>query len=112
MNGELMVHEYEVLTHLSKNEITTQRQISRGTGLSLGTVNLLLKKMVRKGLIKIERLNARTMRYILTPQGMEEKTRLAYRYVRDSYHQIMRINRVLDRLLSGRTGEGDGKVIL
>jgi len=79
-----MVHEYEVLTHLSKNEITTQRQISRDTGLSLGTVNLLLKKMVRNSLVKIERLNARTMRYILTPQGMEEKTRLAYRYVRDS----------------------------
>ena len=107
-----MAHEYEVLTHLSENEITTQRQISRGTGLSLGTVNLLLKKMVRKGLVKIERLNARTMRYILTPQGMEEKARLAYRYIRKSYRQIMRINQALDRLLAERTEEGDGKVIL
>ena len=39
-----MEHEYEVLTHLQKNEITTQRKISKRTGLSLGAVNLLLKR--------------------------------------------------------------------
>jgi len=62
-----MEHEYRVLNHLQENEITTQRKISSNTGLSLGAVNLLLKKMVRKGLIKVEKLNARTVRYILTP---------------------------------------------
>jgi DNA-binding MarR family transcriptional regulator len=67
--------EYQVLTHLQENEQTTQRNISQRTGLSLGAVNILLKKMARKGLIKIEKLNTRTIRYILTPQGMKEKTR-------------------------------------
>ncbi len=76
-----MEHEYQVLTHLQENETTTQRKISKRTGLSLGAVNLLLKKMGRKGLIKIERLNARTVRYILTPKGIQEKSRLTYRYI-------------------------------
>ena len=68
-----MEAEYKVLSHLQENETTTQRHISARTGLSLGSVNLLLKKMVRKGLVKIERLNKRTVRYILTPQGIKEK---------------------------------------
>ena len=43
-----MEHGYQVLNHLQENEITTQRKISAKTGLSLGAVNLLLKKMTRK----------------------------------------------------------------
>ena len=68
-----MEPEYEVLSHLQENETTTQRNISKRTGLSLGAVNLLMKKMVRKGLVKVEKLSARTMRYILTTRGMQEK---------------------------------------
>ncbi len=107
-----MEHEYKVLSHLQENEITTQRKISKGTGLSLGAVNLLLKKMGRKGLIKIEKLNPRTMRYVLTPKGMQEKSRLAYRYIRNSYRQILKINRLLDYLLAERKGEIDGAAVI
>ncbi len=51
-----MEAEYQVLNHLQDNELTTQRNISQRTGLSLGAVNILLKKMARKGLIKIAKL--------------------------------------------------------
>ncbi len=101
-----MEHEYQVLSHLQENEITTQRKISSRTGLSLGAVNLLLKKMVRKGLIKVEKLNARTVRYILTPQGMKEKTKLTYQFVRNSYQQILSINNAVDTLISNEEANG------
>jgi len=107
-----MEHEYKVLSHLQENEITTQRKISKRTGLSLGTVNLLLKKMGRQGLIKIEKLNPRTVRYILTPKGLEEKSRLAYRYLRNSYRQILKINRLLDYLLAEWKAEIDGAAVI
>ena len=107
-----MEHEYQVLNHLHENETTTQRKISNRTGLSLGAVNLLLKKMARKGLIKIEKLNARTMRYILTPKGLQEKSRLAYRYIRQSYNQILQINQSLDLLLAQRPSDLDGAPVI
>jgi DNA-binding MarR family transcriptional regulator len=107
-----MEPEYAVLNHLHENEITTQRRISKRTGLSLGAVNLLLKKMARKGLIKIEKLNARTMRYILTPQGLQEKSRLTYRYIRQSYKQIIRINQAMDQLIAERAAAIDGEAIM
>ena len=94
-----MENEYKVLSHLQENEITTQRKISRRTGLSLGAVNLLIKKMVRKGLIKVEKLNARTVRYILTPKGLQEKSHLTYQYIRKSYALILKINQAVDQII-------------
>lgn len=94
-----MEHEYEVLTYLKENEIATQRKISKRTGLSLGAVNILLKKMVRKGLVKVEKLSARSMRYILTPRSMQEKSSLTYQYIRKSYKQILKINHILDDII-------------
>ncbi len=108
-----MESEYQVLTHLQENETTTQRHISKNTGLSLGAVNLLLKKMARKGLVKIEKLNSRTVRYILTPQGMKEKTRLAYSFVRSSYRQISKINQAIETLLNEQYCHGSSdRVVL
>ncbi len=107
-----MEHEYRVLNHLQENEITTQRKISSRTGLSLGAVNLLLKKMVRTGLIKVEKLNPRSVRYILTPQGMQEKARLTYSYIRQSYRQLLKINQVLDAILTNQQPELDGTPVI
>lgn len=102
-----MNSEYQILSHLEKNRDTSQRQIAGNTGLSLGTVNLLLKRMVRKGLVKIERLNARTLRYIITPRGMAEKTMLAYQYMKISYQQILKISQALEKVVADHEVGGD-----
>ncbi len=101
-----MEYEYQILTHLQHHELTTQRKIASRTGLSLGAVNMLLQKMVRKGLIKVEKLSTRTMRYILTPQGLREKTRLTYNYVRRSYRQIIEITGAVEELVRARQARG------
>lgn len=107
-----MEHEYQILAHLQHHELTTQRKIASRTGLSLGAVNLLLKKMVRKGLIKVEKLNPRTVRYILTPQGLSEKTRLTYNYVRRSYRQIIEITGAVEELVRARQARGTLKQVI
>jgi len=107
-----MENEYQVLSHLQDNEKTSQRAIAEQTGLSLGAVNILIKKMVRKGLIKVEQLNSRTMRYILTPQGMQEKAHLTYSYIRQSYHQILKINQAIDHLIADYREQLDGNPII
>lgn len=95
-----MHSEYQILTHLTRNDQTSQRKIATGVDLSVGTVNLLLKKMVRKGLVKLERVDGRTLRYIVTPHGMAEKTRLVYRYLVHSYRQIAKINQALEKAVA------------
>ena len=56
--------EVLILEELEKNPDVTQRDLSEKTGLSLGMVNMLLKKFVKKGFVKLERLNSRSFRYI------------------------------------------------
>jgi len=107
-----MEKEYQILSYLQGCEDTSQRQIAGGTGLSLGTVNLLLKRMIRKGLVKIERLNARSLRYILTPKGMAEKTRLTYSYIRHSYAYIVKVSRAVERVALAARERGGNTLYL
>ena len=95
-----MQNEYVVLDYLKNNYQTSQREIAENTGLSVGTVNLLIKKMAKKGLIKLERINGRTLRYILTSKGMAEKARLTYAYLKISYQKIIKINNALAKVVN------------
>ena len=67
--------------------------------MGLGTVNILLKKMIKKGLVKIERLNARSLRYMLTPKGLKEKTERTYKYIKRSYDHITAVTRTVEDIL-------------
>lgn len=85
-----MEAELKVLSILGENNPTvTQRDLSAKTNISLGAINLLLKKMIDKGLIKIEKLNSRTVRYMLTPKGMMEKAMKTYDFVKRTYEDIL-----------------------
>ena len=94
-----MEKEHQILSYLQSAEAINQRQIANGTGLSLGSVNILLKKLVKKGLVKIERLNARSLRYILTPHGLAEKSKLTYRYIKHSYAQITNLTIAVEKVI-------------
>ena len=87
-----MSKEYEILEHLNTDQDLSQRRLAEKTGLSLGMVNILLQRMVKKGLVKVERLNARSLRYMLTPKGLAEKSKLTYRYIKSSYEYILKIS--------------------
>ncbi|MFW6270253.1 MAG: winged helix-turn-helix transcriptional regulator [Bacillota bacterium] len=86
-----MGREKDVLTILDKNNDISQRELAKKAGVSLGTVNSLVKKCVKKGLLKIERLNSRNLRYILTPAGMKEKMKKTLSYVKRSYKAIVQL---------------------
>ena len=90
--------ERQLLSFLHQNEMTSQRKIASGTGLSLATVNILLKRMIKRGLIKIEQLDRRSLRYMLTPKGLAEKSRLTYDYVVYSYRLINRLISIVQSL--------------
>lgn len=61
---------YQLLKCLKKSETSTQRDIARETGFSLGMVNTLLKNMEEQGLIIIHSIKGR-FEYELTESGNE-----------------------------------------
>jgi len=81
----------DVLHILDKEDNPSQREIAKKTGFSLGLVNILIKKCAKKGLLKIEKLNSRNIKYILTPEGIKEKTKKTINYVQRSYRAIQKM---------------------
>ena len=93
--------DYLLLSEIDANSDISQRELSNKTGVSLGSVNLLMKKMIREGLIKMEKIHANRVIYMLTPKGMAEKAEKTVRYIRHHYNAIQetkeRIRRKLDQ---------------
>lgn len=86
-----MEHDELVLSKISENENISQRQLAEKTNLSLGHLNLILHRLVEKGLVKIERVNARNLKYILTPQGIARNTKRTYLFLRSAFQHILKV---------------------
>ena len=77
--------DFQILDTLDRQEISSQRQLSEYSGISLGQVNYILKSLLEKGMVKIGnfRKNPRKIGYVyhLTPKGIEAKSRMAVKFV-------------------------------
>ena len=78
--------EFEILRKIAKKPNSSQRELSKELGYSLGKLNYCLKELKKKGLIKIKNFknNKKKMNYIyiLTPQGISVKTKLALNFMK------------------------------
>ena len=76
----------ELLRKIELNPECTQRELSQEMGVSLGKVNYCIKKLTEKGLIKLTNFthnpNKMGYAYLLTPQGIEEKSRLTFSFLK------------------------------
>jgi len=103
----------EVLEEIANDQRVTQRSLSRRLGISLGMANLYLKRLARKGYIKITTVpGKRLLRYMLTPQGLAEKTRLTYEFAEYSYRFLRGARRHMRGRLEQLAREGVRRVVL
>jgi DNA-binding MarR family transcriptional regulator len=89
----------EILTELARGEPVTQRGLAERLGIALGLTNLYLKRLARKGHIKITTIPPHRVRYLLTPKGLAEKTRLTYEYMEYSMRLYRDTRRTLREAL-------------
>ena len=78
------LHELRILEQIERDPEATQADLASRMGVAVGTVNWYVKRLVKKGHIKVTRLQRRRLRYLITPEGISEKTRLAMEYVQVS----------------------------
>jgi hypothetical protein len=67
----------DILESVDRDGGRSQRSRAAEIGIALGLTNAYLKFCVRKGYLKARKISARSYRYILTPKGFAEKSRLA-----------------------------------
>ena len=77
---------FEVLRKINKKPETSQRELAKELGFSLGKLNYCIKALKDKGLIKIKNFeknkNKLNYIYILTPKGLAEKTSLTINFMK------------------------------
>jgi DNA-binding MarR family transcriptional regulator len=101
----------EILTAIEEGHALTQRDLAKRLNVALGLTNLHIKRLAKKGYIKIvafpRKPSARKrLRYLLTPEGIAEKTRLAYAHITYSLQLYRRARELLRHELSLLNGNG------
>lgn len=75
------IRELNLLQELEKNPIISQRDLSHKFGIALGVTNACLKRMARRGWIRMMNQDHRKIGYFLTPMGFSEKTKLTFHLI-------------------------------
>lgn len=78
-SAELSLLE-SIYSAMDETRPPSQRKLAEDSGLSLGMTNALLKRFVERGWVKLSHISGRSLRYALTPNGMEEISRRAVDY--------------------------------
>lgn len=93
------LYEINMLEVIQRHERISQRDISNQVGISLGMVNLLIKKFIKVGLVKAERMDGNKARYVLTPNGLAYLSKKTVDYVSRSYQAVLKIRNHLSEII-------------
>lgn len=82
-NEEL--RELTLLENIENDPDVNQSTLATQLGVAVGTVNWHLKRLIAKGYVKVMRAERKKLRYIITPEGIALRARLAIDYVERSF---------------------------
>ena len=77
-------YDLQILNHIEENPDTTQADLATQLDVAVGSVNWYIKRLINKGYIKVTQMQRRRLRYLLTPKGIAQKTRLTKEYMQAS----------------------------
>lgn len=93
---------YKLLKLIENEPHLSQREIAQKMGVSLGKTNYCLKALIDKGFIKLQNFynNKKKTAYIyfLTPQGIEEKATVTYRFLQRKIKEYENIKQEIESL--------------
>jgi predicted transcriptional regulator len=77
-----------ILESVDRDGERSQRSRASEIGIALGLTNAYLKFCIRKGYLKARKISARNYKYMLTPKGFAEKSRLALSRLSESLNFV------------------------
>ncbi len=112
MEDTLNEREFELVNIVGAELGSNQRDLSHHMKLSLGATNMLLKRLISKGYIRIRQLNKRKVEYILTPQGFAEKMQKSVKYTLKTMRSISLIKEQVKDVITRLYGQGERSFIV
>jgi DNA-binding MarR family transcriptional regulator len=105
------IRTLKILEQIDRERAPSQRDLARDLNISLGLVNSFFKRLVHKGYLKATTIPRNRLRYIITPKGMLEKSRLTYSYIQFSYQYYRQARQNLQALFCKLEAAGVRRVV-
>ena len=109
---EISDKDLKIMEEIAKDKGITQRELSKRAGISLGMVNISLKRLARKGYVKVKGMNKRSLEYVLTPKGFSEKAKKSYRYFLNTLSSLKKMKRKIQSLILAEYAKGARNFII
>lgn len=96
-------YRYKILKLIEANPEISQRELATALGVSLGKTNFCLKALIDVGLVKVSNFknsqNKLAYIYLLTPSGVEEKSKITLRFLKAKMHEYELLQAEISLLL-------------
>lgn len=95
-------YRYKILKLVDAKPEISQRELAAELGISLGKANFCLKALIEVGLLKATNFrnskNKLAYMYLLTPTGIEEKTKITLRFLKNKMQEYESLKLEIDIL--------------
>jgi DNA-binding MarR family transcriptional regulator len=102
--------ELRILEALERNPETTQANLAAQLGVAVGSVNWHLKRLIRKGYVKVTKMERRRLKYFVTPQGLAVKAHLTSQYMEASLRIYRELRQAAKETLAQVRSAGYGAI--
>jgi DNA-binding MarR family transcriptional regulator len=72
---------WRLLAEVEAGPGLSQRRLAARAGMALGLTNVLIRRMVDKGWVRVVQTRSNRVKYLLTPAGLKEKGRMSRDYL-------------------------------
>jgi DNA-binding MarR family transcriptional regulator len=82
-------NEADVLHYIHETPRVRQRDLAHVLGMSLGNINIILKRLAERGLVAIAKVNNRNISYMLTENGIKALAGRSFRYLKRTVKTVV-----------------------
>ncbi len=104
--------ELELLEAIYTREEVHQRDLANVLGISLGMTNSILKRLVKKGLLTIQKVNNRNIMYAVSPDGIDAIARRSFRYFKRTIKNVVFYRQKIEDIVGTARAAGNREVVL
>jgi len=98
MQQETLLETLRIVAHEPN-----QRTLAQRLGFSVGKTNYILKALVEKGFVKVERFkqseNKLNYCYVLTPKGIRERIKLTEKFIEIKQQEYQQLSQELEAII-------------
>src|SRR4030042_1114340 len=105
------MRDLQLMEEIEKNPKISQRELSNKFGIALGVTNACIKKMARRGLIKLKGIPPRRIAYYLTPKGFAEKANLTLRFFSYNIRHYSEMKKQISKKLTEMQESGEKRIV-